>query len=60
MEQQPPKDERREIARRLFKALCTKFPDRYVILIESRDVANRRPFQPTLEPIEASAPSVAQ
>ncbi len=59
MEQQPSKDDRRDIARRLFKALCARFPDRYIILIESRDDATRRPFQPTLEAIEASGPSAA-
>ncbi len=48
MEQQPSKDDRRDIARRLFKALCARFPDRYVILIESRDDAS-----------QASAPRVA-
>ena len=55
--EQPPKDERRDIARRLFKALCTRFPDRYVILIESRDAPIGRPFRP--DSIEASAPSAA-
>ena len=57
--EQPAKDERRDIARRLFKALCTRFPDRYVILIDSRDAPIGRPFQLMSDSIEASEPSAA-
>jgi hypothetical protein len=59
MEQQPSKDDRRDIARRLFQALCARFPDRYIILIESRDLAKGGPFQPTLDSEDGVAPRAA-
>lgn len=57
--EQPAKDERRDIARLLFKALCTRFPDRYVILIESPGAPIGRPFQLMPDSTESSAPSAA-
>jgi hypothetical protein len=32
----PPVKERREIAKRIFDALCEKFPQKYVALIQPR------------------------
>ena len=48
MEQKRTKTSAREIGRRLYKALCALFPDRYVALIESREAAetNLAPLQP--------------
>ena len=34
MKAQLTQDERRVIARRIFAALCTQYPDRYVALVE--------------------------
>jgi len=47
-------DDRRAIARRLFEALCAQFPDKYIALIQPRDVANE-----PLPPPELAAASVA-
>ena len=58
MEKQPSNDERRDTARRLFRALCARFPDRYVILIESRDTPSRQPLQSASEAV-GSARSAA-
>jgi hypothetical protein len=33
-------EDRRVVARRLFEALCTHYPDKYIALIQPRDVAN--------------------
>jgi len=33
-------DDRRAVARRLFDALCAQYPDKYIALIQPRDVAN--------------------
>jgi len=54
MDQQQPKDDRREIARQLFKALCARFPDKYVVLIESRGAAGQPP-QLAIPSVENSA-----
>jgi hypothetical protein len=32
-------DDRRAVARRVFDALCAKYPGKYIALIQSRDVA---------------------
>ena len=34
---QPPEKDRREIAKRIFDALCEKFPQKYVALIQPRE-----------------------
>jgi hypothetical protein len=39
MEARVIQDERRDVARRLFAALCTQYPDRYIALIEQPEVA---------------------
>jgi hypothetical protein len=31
-------EDRRVVARRLFEALCTQYPDKYIALIQLRDV----------------------
>jgi len=31
---------RRAVAKRLFEALCAQYPDKYIALIQPRDVAN--------------------
>ena len=33
----PTEDDRREIAKRVFDALCAKFPEKYVALVQPRD-----------------------
>jgi hypothetical protein len=33
-------EDRRVVARRLFEALCTRYPDKYIALIQPHDVAN--------------------
>ena len=33
-------EDRRVVARRLFEALCAHYPDKYIALIQPRDVAN--------------------
>ena len=39
MTQPPTLDDQRAIARRLFEALCAKYPERYIALIQPRDTA---------------------
>jgi hypothetical protein len=34
--------QRAEIARRLFDAMCAQFPDKYIALIQPREVADDR------------------
>ena len=33
----PPDKDRREIAKRIFDALCVKYPEKYIALVQSRD-----------------------
>ena len=33
-------EDRRVVAKRLFEALCAHYPDKYIALIQPRDVAN--------------------
>jgi hypothetical protein len=33
-------EDRHVVARRLFEALCAHYPDKYIALIQPRDVAN--------------------
>jgi hypothetical protein len=43
MEQQRlPENDPRYIAWRLFQALCAQYPDRYIALIQPRELANGR------------------
>jgi hypothetical protein len=39
MEAQTTQDERHDVARRLFAALCKQYPDRYIAPIEQPEVA---------------------
>jgi hypothetical protein len=39
-QKQADDDDRREIARRLFKALCRLYPDRYIALVQPHDVVS--------------------
>jgi hypothetical protein len=39
MEAGPAQDERRDVARRLFAALCARYPDRYIALIEQPELS---------------------
>jgi hypothetical protein len=41
-------DDRRAVARRLFDALCARFPDKYVALIQPPDVTDDRLPAPNL------------
>ena len=34
----PPDKDRREIAKRIFDALCSKYPEKYIALVQPRDV----------------------
>jgi hypothetical protein len=36
-------EDRRVVARRLFDALCAQYPDKYIALIQPRDVEDRPP-----------------
>jgi hypothetical protein len=36
-------EDRRVVARRLFEALCVRYPDKYIALIQPRDVVNEPP-----------------
>ena len=49
-------DDRRDVARRLFKALCALYPDRYIALVEPRDVASDRLLALELPTVDAPAP----
>jgi hypothetical protein len=37
-------DERHVIARRVFDALCERFPDKYIALVQPRSVIDDRPL----------------
>ena len=47
---------RRDVARRLFKALCALYPDRYIALVEPREEASDGP--PALELPTVDAPAL--
>jgi hypothetical protein len=46
VEIEPP----RVTARRVFDALCERFPDKYIALIQPRAVADDGPLRPRAEP----------
>jgi hypothetical protein len=48
-------EDERKIARRLFKALCGLYPERYIALVEPHHVATDRPPAPTFNGIESRA-----
>jgi hypothetical protein len=43
MTQHAESEDRRIVARRLFDALCAQYPDKYIALIQPRDLADDRP-----------------
>jgi hypothetical protein len=55
MKQQLEKEDRRDVAHRLFHALCARFPDRYIVLVEPPDVVNDRPPTPAFTVAETPA-----
>lgn len=52
---QTDEDDRREVARRLFKALCGLYPDRYVALVQPHDVVSKQPPAQAFAAIEVPA-----
>jgi hypothetical protein len=56
MKQQLEKEDQRDVARRLFHALCAQFPDRYIVLVEPPDVVNDRPPPPAFTIVELRQP----
>jgi hypothetical protein len=48
-------EDRRVVARRIFKALCALYPDRYLMLVESREVVSDRPPAGALTALESPA-----
>jgi len=46
-------EERRVVAKRLFDALCAQYPDKYIVLIQPRDVTADRLPAPDLIPGKA-------
>lgn len=46
---------RRAVAKRLFEALCAQYPDKYIALIQPRDVANELMPAPELATGKATA-----
>ena len=52
-------DEQRAIARRLFEALCAKYPERYIALIQPRDTAADGLSAPDLTAVESSPASLS-
>jgi hypothetical protein len=44
------------IARRVFEALCERFPDKYVALIQPRSMAHDRPVSDRAEPDARPSP----
>ena len=51
-------DDQRAIARRLFEALCAKYPERYIALIQPRDTAADGLSAPDLTAVESSPASL--
>jgi hypothetical protein len=47
---------RHVVARRVFDALCARFPDKYIALIQPRAVANDRPLSELTEPDARPSP----
>ena len=45
------------VARRVFDALCARFPDKYIALIQPRTVADDRPLNSQIEPDAQPSPS---
>jgi hypothetical protein len=43
-------EDRHVVARRVFDALCARFPDKYVALIQPRSVADDQPLSGRAEP----------
>jgi hypothetical protein len=43
-------EDRRVVARRVFDALCARFPDKYVALIQPRSLADDQPLSGRAEP----------
>ena len=52
-------DDQRAIARRLFEALCAKYPERYIALIQPPDTAADRLSAPDLTAVESSPASLS-
>ena len=52
-------DDQRAIARRLFEALCAKYPERYIALIQPRDTAADGLSAPDLTAVESSPASLS-
>ena len=49
-------ENRRIVAKRLFEALCAQYPDKYIALIQPRDVVNERLPAPDLNSQERVRP----
>ena len=49
-------ENRRIVAKRLFEALCAQYPDKYIVLIQPRDVVNDRLPAPDLNSQERVRP----
>ena len=52
-------DDQRAIARRLFEALCAKYPERYIALIQPRDTSADGLSAPDLTAVESSPASLS-
>jgi hypothetical protein len=52
-------DDQRAIARRLFEALCAKYPERYIALIQPRDTAADGLSAPDITAVESSPASLS-
>jgi hypothetical protein len=52
-------DDQRAIARRPFEALCAKYPERYIALIQPRDTAADRLSALDLTAVESSPASLS-
>ena len=48
---------RHVVARRVFDALCARFPDKYIALIQPRYVADDRPLSGQTEPEVRPSPN---
>jgi hypothetical protein len=48
-------EDRRIVAKRLFDALCAKYPDKYIALIQPSDAGNGLPSAPGLASREPAA-----
>jgi hypothetical protein len=55
MTQPPTQNDPRAVAMRIFKALCAKYPERYIALIQPRDANAGRLSAPDPTPVESSA-----